>query len=263
MVAPQGRVTPPDRLEQRVVRAAEEVLSRQRYVAPVDVLLDLGWLHQSQVDAWRQGRVECLERVVDANLAKISKAMGHLRRWARDRGLSPSETAYVAWARDRRPLRFSRSGAPAIEQAYRTHWVAPDLSPARRERLRERQSRPPDLVVIEASRDWACSRCGADRGRGNLLLMECPGPVCMACAGLVGLVFLPAGDATLTRRARRLSRQPVVVVRFSRARKRYERQGLLVEEAALARAEDECRAGEDAEHGSGQAPGAGPDRDGG
>jgi hypothetical protein len=36
------------------------------------------------------------------------------------------------------------------------------------------------------------------------------------------------------------------VVRFSRARKRYERQGILVEEAALERAEDECLADEDA-----------------
>lgn len=210
-----GRGRPSDRLEQRVIRAAEGALARQRFVAPVDVLMGLGWLHQSQVDAWRQGRVEYLERVVDANLAKISKAMGHFHRFARDRGLTPSETAYLARSRDHRPLRFSRSGAPAIEQAYRTHWVAPDLSPARRERLRERQSRPPDLVVLTASHDWSCSRCGAEQWRGNLLLMEDPGPVCMSCAGFDNLVFLGAGDATLTRRARRYSRQSVVVVRFS------------------------------------------------
>jgi len=37
-----------------------------------------------------------------------------------------------------------------------------------------------------------------------------------------------------------------VVVRFSRARKRYERQGILVEDAALDRAETECLADEDA-----------------
>jgi hypothetical protein len=37
-----------------------------------------------------------------------------------------------------------------------------------------------------------------------------------------------------------------VVVRFSRARKRYERQGVLVEEAALERAEAECLADSDA-----------------
>ena len=42
------------------------------------------------------------------------------------------------------------------------------------------------------------------------------------------LVFLPAGNATLSRRAKQASRLSAVVVRFSRARKRYERQGVLV-----------------------------------
>jgi hypothetical protein len=56
------------------------------------------------------------------------------------------------------------------------------------------------------------------------------------------LVFLPAGDTALTRRARKHSSLAAVVVRFSRAHKRYERQGLLVTEDALAKAEDECAA---------------------
>lgn len=70
------------------------------------------------------------------------------RRRARDRGLSPSETAYAARTRDRRQLRFSKSGDPAIERAYRTHWVSPALSDRKRERLAERASTPPDLVAI-------------------------------------------------------------------------------------------------------------------
>ncbi len=45
------------------------------------------------------------------------------------RGLKPSETAYVASGRDRRPLRFSVSGEDAIERAYGTHWVSPELTP--------------------------------------------------------------------------------------------------------------------------------------
>jgi hypothetical protein len=56
------------------------------------------------------------------------------------------------------------------------------------------------------------------------------------------LVFLPSGDAALTRRAKAGSRLSAVVVRFSRARGRYERQGILVEERALERAEQECLA---------------------
>lgn len=54
------------------------------------------------------------------------------------------------------------------------------------------------------------------------------------------LIFLPAGDAALTRRAGKYSALSAVVLKWSRSRKRYERQGLLVEESALQRAEQEC-----------------------
>jgi hypothetical protein len=100
-----------------------------------------------------------------------------------------------------------------------------------------------DLVVVSPLRDWTCHACD---GTGGLLVMEDAGPLCMRCADLDHLVFLPSGDAALTRRARKGSGLSAVVVRFSRARKRYERQGLLVEEAALERAEAECLADEPA-----------------
>ncbi len=127
-------------LERRVVAAAEAALGDRGYLSAIDVLIGLGWLTPGQVDRWRQGRVEYLERVTNANLHKVSSAMAIFRRWATARGLKPSEVAYVARSRDRRPLRFSASGDPAIERAYRTHWVSPKLSEAKRERLLERQS---------------------------------------------------------------------------------------------------------------------------
>jgi len=111
-----------------------------------------------------------------------------------------------------------------------------------RERLTRRQSKPPDLVVIEPLGEFTCRACG---GTGSFLFMEGPGPLCLGCADLDHLVFLPAGDAALSRRARQASGLSAVVVRFSRARKRYERQGILVEEAALEQAEAQCLADEE------------------
>jgi hypothetical protein len=99
------------------------------------------------------------------------------------------------------------------------------------------------MVVIEPLNPWACTGCG---GSGSLLFMEDAGPLCMSCADLDHLVFLPAGDAALSRRARKASGLAAVVVRFSRSRKRYERQGILVEEAALEQAEAQCLADEEA-----------------
>jgi hypothetical protein len=96
-----------------------------------------------------------------------------------------------------------------------------------------------ELVVISPLSDWTCREC---QGSGDLLVMEGPGPLCLACADLDHLVFLGRGDAALTRRAKAASKLRAVVIRFSRSRKRYERQGLLVEEHALRKAESECLA---------------------
>ena len=186
------------------------------------------------------GRVPYLEAVVVASLGKVATVMKGFRGWAQARRLKPSETAYVSRSGGRRPLRFSKSGDPQIERAYRTRWVSPELSERKRERLAERQSRPPELMVVSPHKDRTCSLCGTTSG--GRLMMEEPGPVCMACADMEELVFLPSGDAALTRRAKRHSRLSAIVVRFSRARKRYERQGILVEEAAIERAEAECLA---------------------
>jgi hypothetical protein len=49
-------------------------------------------------------------------------------------------------------------------------------------------------------------------------------------------------DAALTRRARKYSTLSAVVLKWSRARNQYERQGLLVEQQGLKKAEEECLA---------------------
>lgn len=98
-------------------------------------------------------------------------------------------------------------------------------------------------MISSLNREWTCGECS---GTGDLLIMEGPGPLCMTCAEMDHLVYLPSGDAALTRRAKKESRLSAVVVRFSRARKRYERLGILVDEAALQRAESECLADEEA-----------------
>jgi hypothetical protein len=100
---------------------------------------------------------------------------------------------------------------------------------------------PDDIVVFEIiSDDSACAECGESLHRGEMLRLERERALCLTCADLAHLVFLPSGDAALTRRASKHSGLRAVVVRFSRARKRYERQGILVEESALPRAETEC-----------------------
>lgn len=97
-----------------------------------------------------------------------------------------------------------------------------------------------DIVVFSVLNASVCSSCKAAIEKGDLLRMEKEQPLCLGCADLDHLVYLPAGDSALSRRSRKHSTLSAVVVRFSRARKRYERQGVLVEASALERAEQEC-----------------------
>ena len=104
-----------------------------------------------------------------------------------------------------------------------------------------------DLTVFIARRDVTCGDCGEALGRHAWITLDRErGALCLACADLDHLAFLPAGDAALTRRAKKHSTLSVVVLEWSRTRERYERQGLLVEEAGLAQAEEECLADADA-----------------
>jgi hypothetical protein len=219
-------------LADRVAKAAEAALAARHFVSAIDILVGIGWLDPGAVERWRRRQIDCLEEVVRTNLPRIAEALQLFRSWATARGLFSSPTAYVDRTPRRQTLRFSRSGDPAIEEAYRTHWVSPELSERKRERLAEKASRAPELVVVQPlNTEWKCHRCG---GTGDLLMMETPGPACLRCVGLDDLEFLPAGDALLTRRVKAKSTRHAVVVRFSKTRRRYERQGLLVEPQALA-----------------------------
>lgn len=100
--------------------------------------------------------------------------------------------------------------------------------------------KPKEIVVFSITKDATCDECGEELWSGNLLRVVEGTAYCMSCADLGHLVYLPSGDAALTRRASKHSALRAVVVRWSRSRKRYERQGILVEEAALAQAEEEC-----------------------
>jgi len=225
-------------LTDRVSRAAEAALAAQGFVSPIDVLIGIGWLDPGAVERWRRGQADCLEPHVQS--PRVPEALALFGSWATAKGLSPSLTDYIARTPQRPTLRFSHSGNDAIERLYRTHWVSPALSEKKRERLIEKASRAPDLVVVQPLHSsWKCHRCG---GTGDFLIMEDPGPACMRCVGLDDLEYLAAGDALLTRRAKAKSTRCAVVVRFSKTRRRYERQGLLVEPQALAAAQRELDA---------------------
>jgi len=104
-----------------------------------------------------------------------------------------------------------------------------------------------ELKVFISHRDSTCEECHEALGRHAWITLTPPdGALCLDCADLGHLIFLPSGSVALTRRAKKYSRLWAVVLKWSRARKQYERQGLLVEPDALEQAEQECLADADA-----------------
>lgn len=221
-------------LQRRVRTAAEQALAESGVVTPCDVLCGLGWLAPPNVDRWRSGRMPELASLLPVPLERVASVLDVAGRWAAEQGLLAVEGEELTVGRDRRPLRFADDGPVALERAVRTHWVSPQLSAAKQERAAERQNRPPDLIVMEPIAEFVCVGCGASDG---LFTEDERGRVCLTCADLDHLVFLPSGDATLTRRARAQSTLSAVVVRWNRRRNRNERRGALVEADALERAE--------------------------
>ena len=108
-----------------------------------------------------------------------------------------------------------------------------------------------DIKVFISHRESKCDECGEELGpHAWITLHEQKGAICLSCADLDHLAYLPAGDTALTRRARKGSRLSAIVLKWSLARKRYERQGLLVEEKALEQAEEECATDQNAREGA-------------
>jgi len=140
-------MNPPRRahLAARIAEVAGHALSTRQVVTPIEVLAGIGWLPAPQVESWRRGRVPYLERVAGANLAKLNTALRLLADWAQHHGLTPSETVYVTWTRDRRRLRFTKTGDDHIERAWRTHWVTPALTEAKRTRRIRQPTTAPDM----------------------------------------------------------------------------------------------------------------------
>lgn len=99
-----------------------------------------------------------------------------------------------------------------------------------------------DIIAIMGRREFTCAGCQQEFDRGCWFRMDDVGTLCLDCADLGYLEFLPRGNTALTRRARKHSRLSAVVVQWSRTRNHYERQGLLVEPAAIEQAEQECLA---------------------
>lgn len=97
-----------------------------------------------------------------------------------------------------------------------------------------------DPIVLVSPQPAVCAECGLQRVPGDLVHLEERKPLCLDCALLGTLTFLPSGDVALTRRASARSKHKAIVLEWTPRRMRYERRGTLLEAQAILLARAEC-----------------------
>ena len=138
-------------------------------------------------------------------------------------------------------LRATADAAPEMEAFFRTCYAPADITPRKLDALTKKLNKPPDLVVFMTARESVtCEECSDEILKGDFLFREKEKSLCLRCADLDHLEFLPSGDAAMSRRAKKHSPLSAVVVQFNRRRKRYERRGILATSRAIEKAEKEC-----------------------
>jgi len=114
-------------LQSKLSVVTSKLLRENGYIAFVDVFMELGYLDPKEYENWRMKRVPYLERVITANLSRISFVMKTVRKNCRDGNCRESWTGYKSWGKGRKmELRFSKTGEEAIERTYATHFLKPD-----------------------------------------------------------------------------------------------------------------------------------------
>ena len=109
-----------DALYPRVARAMAELLNSGQRVSAPAVLVRMGMLSEKNLQAWRDGKVPYLERVVAGSLGKTNRVVRIIALHAHDLNLPPAPPHAAGPIKHKgRPLRFSKTGERRVEEAFR------------------------------------------------------------------------------------------------------------------------------------------------
>ncbi len=115
-------------LKAKTSNAINTLLNVKGYVAPIDVLMEIGGLSKSDYENWRRGKGGYLEQVIKMNLRKINLCIKEINRIAENKKFKPSKTVYNQWGKKKGiRLQFSKSGAKHLEELYSTHYISGKL----------------------------------------------------------------------------------------------------------------------------------------
>ena len=112
----------------KVKELVQTQIKSKGFVCMIDILLGLDYVTKIDIEAWRFGKIEYLEKVCMVNLGKITSIYKMMKSSALELKLSPSFTGYSRFGKGiQQKLRFSKSGDKQIEDNYSTHYIDRDF----------------------------------------------------------------------------------------------------------------------------------------
>lgn len=117
-------------LESKIQNISNDLINDKGFICSIDVLMQLGYLSQTDYENWRFGRIDYLEKVCKVNLGKLSTINRLIKFNAKKMSLKPSWTEYKKYGKGVKVrLRFSKTGIENIEKGYSTHYVSTYVKP--------------------------------------------------------------------------------------------------------------------------------------
>lgn len=223
-------------IEARVLKALDFLIEQKKYVSLIDVFLEMGFLNISQINLWKRGKIAYLEQVINCDKETIVKVIKVFNDWAIAKQLIAKEIVYFANTKHATQLKISNDPTSDLERIYRTHYFK-TFSLKQQKLLLEKLYSPTELIVFKSIKDSRCVKCKRELLKDTLFFIEEAESLCLSCAELDHLIFLASGNSSLTLKAKKYSSLVAIVLNYNHDKIRYERQGILIEERALKRAE--------------------------
>ena len=223
-------------IEARVLKALDFLIEQKEYVSLIDVFLKMGFLYISQINLWKRCKIPYLEQVISCDKEIIVKIIKVFNDWTKAKQLIAKEIVYFANTKHATPLKISNDPTCELEIIYRTHYFK-NISLQQQKLLLEKIYSPEELIVFKSIRDSSCMNCKRALFKNMLFFIEEDKTLCLSCAELDHLIFLSSGNSSLTLKAKKYSSLVAVVLIYGHDKRRYKRQGILIEQQALKKAE--------------------------
>jgi hypothetical protein len=205
-----------------------------------DLLMRMSWLKLPHLQEWRNS-----DKPLDTFIQCGQKKWQEASFWF-EKEVEALDSVEVPWMSysliiKNKKLAISIQENPKIEKLFSRHYFKKGITARKKTSIITKLTQKPDTrLFINNSKDGKCTKCKQALNKDEIIYTEANDTYCLKCVNLDSLAFLPSGNATLSRRARKNTRDFAEVVEFNKRRIRYERRGILVEQTAIDAAQMEC-----------------------